>query len=215
MIKVLIGTPAYNSLVHTDYLHFTLSLTTVSDIAFSVITIGNESLITRARNKIFSIFVNSDFDYLFFLDADTGVSVDDFMKILSYKKDIIGIPYRMKDLSRTIYNYGKVLDENEYPLIEVEGMGCGAMLISKQLASDVAKWCRDNGYIYFDNPNYSRGDVYLLNNIEMYDAFQVGIVNKGYVPEDYMFCRLVRQLGYKIYVDVSCKAIHYGSLPLT
>ena len=48
---VLIGTPAYGGMVHTDYVDSLLQYAT-AHVPFAVMTIGNESLITRARNAI-------------------------------------------------------------------------------------------------------------------------------------------------------------------
>lgn len=58
-----------------------------------------------------------------------------------------------------------------------------------------------------DNPNSRR---------EIYDVFQVGIDKElnTYLSEDYWFCRLVRQLGYKVYVDMSISTVHNGTLAL-
>ena len=53
--KLMIGTPAYNGYLHTEYLHSVLSFKSMG-IDFSVQTIGNESLITRARNTILTKF---------------------------------------------------------------------------------------------------------------------------------------------------------------
>ena len=43
---IMIGTPAYNGQLHTDYLHALLGFSR-NGIQFSVATISNESLITR------------------------------------------------------------------------------------------------------------------------------------------------------------------------
>ena len=54
-INVFIGTPAYNSMVHTDYMHSIISYYEAR-ISFTIMTLGNESLITRGRNTCLSYF---------------------------------------------------------------------------------------------------------------------------------------------------------------
>jgi hypothetical protein len=51
----LIGTPAYSGLAHIDFVNSILGFQRAG-LAFDLMCIGNESLITRARNKIISYF---------------------------------------------------------------------------------------------------------------------------------------------------------------
>jgi len=214
MIKLLIGTPAYNSLVHTDYLHSIISYTQIKNIQFSVLTLGNESLITRARNKILSVFVNSEFDYLLFLDADIMFLATELVKLLNHNKNLIGAPVRLKDPNKVVFNFGNVLNDSQKPLLEVDKIGNAVMLLSKRLALDVVNYCEETGYYYYNNPDYSRGDKILSNKDKIYDVFKVGVKNNEYLSEDYWFCTLARKLGYKIFIDVSCQTIHNGVVSL-
>src|SRR3989344_4356093 len=52
-VKIIIGTPCYGGLLHTGYFQSMIEMTSNFirlGIHFEVMTIGNESLITRARN---------------------------------------------------------------------------------------------------------------------------------------------------------------------
>jgi len=51
----MVGTPAYGGMVHIDYLQRLFEYTRAG-IQFQLDTIGNESLITRARNAILATF---------------------------------------------------------------------------------------------------------------------------------------------------------------
>ena len=213
MINLLIGTPAYNSMVHTDYLHSVMSYTNINDIRFSVATIGNESLITRARNKIFSIFANNkSFDYLIFLDADIMFPASELMKLLSHNKDLIGARVRLKDSNRVFYNYGRVLDDSRSPLLKVDRIGNAVMLISRSLANDVVEKCIESKQYYIHNPDYTRSNQNINNKI--YDVFKVGVYDGEYLSEDYYFCKLASELDYDIFVDISCKTVHNGVISL-
>ena len=214
-IKLMIGTPAYNSLVHTDYLHSILSYTTIPNLLTTVVTIGNTSLLIEARNKIFSLFVSSDFDYLLFLDADVGFPGEQLVRLLNHRKDIIGAPIRLKSPSgRIVFDYVDILDDTNYPLVKVKRKGTAILLISKKLALDLAKWCeKNNEYYYFDS-FHSEGHVNHFQNLKIYNVFRLGKKGDVFLGEDYWFCELVRELGYDVWVDLSCVSVHNGFLGL-
>ncbi len=66
-INLFVGTPAYNSMVHTDYMHSLISYYEAK-IPFTIMTLGNESLITRGRNTCLSYFYSmAGFTHLLFL----------------------------------------------------------------------------------------------------------------------------------------------------
>src|SRR5690606_22336709 len=52
---LMIGTPAYNGMVHVDFVHSLMSIA-AAGIRYTLVTTGGESLITRARNGILSRF---------------------------------------------------------------------------------------------------------------------------------------------------------------
>lgn len=210
---VLVGTPAYGSMVHTDYLHSIMSYTNIPNLTISILTLGNESLITRARNKLFSIFLKSQFDYLLFLDADMGFNGNFLVNLINTKKDIIGAHVRLKDLERVVYNFGKVLDKSEFPLLKVDRLGTAVMLISKQAAQHIARYCDQHQLYYFNEPFYSRGDN-IIEKEKIYDVFRVGVLDGEYLSEDYWFCKLAQKLGYDIYVDTRCITVHNGNIGL-
>ena len=62
--------------------------------------IGNESLITRARNCLFSDFMDSEENYthLLFIDADIGFTSMDVMKLLKCDKPLVGATYPHKNI---------------------------------------------------------------------------------------------------------------------
>jgi hypothetical protein len=149
-IKLLIGTPAYNSVVYTDYLHSVLSFGSVTGLNVTVVTIGNESLITRARNKLFTLFENNNFDYLLFIDADIHFDIKEFVKLFKAQKDIIGSPVRLKSTDKVVLNFeaSKPFKPEDYPIFEVDKIGSAAFMISQKVAKDMAQYCREHDDYY-------------------------------------------------------------------
>jgi len=56
----------------------------------SVSLMFNESLVTRARCNMTYQFLESDADYLFWIDADIAFKAEDAIKMLQADKDVIG-----------------------------------------------------------------------------------------------------------------------------
>ena len=55
-----------------------------------------DSLVTRARNKLVTQFLESDYTHLFFVDADISFTPDDFIRIVNVNKPIVTAPYPIK-----------------------------------------------------------------------------------------------------------------------
>ena len=142
--NILIGTPAYGGQVHTDYVKSILPLQSVG-VNFNTIFVGNQSLITRARNEIFSMFVSEKakgFSHLLFLDADMGIDHRHVRKMLDYQLPFIGAAVPLKGFKETgdlHFNTGKELSRSENGLIEYDKVGTAVMMISRDLAEDVVK----------------------------------------------------------------------------
>lgn len=65
-------------------------------IAIGLQTLTNESLITRARNRVVADFLKSDGTHLLFVDADVGFDPQDVIRLLEADKPIIGGVYPRK-----------------------------------------------------------------------------------------------------------------------
>jgi len=208
-MNLLIGTPAYNGMVHIDYVNSIISIISTG-LKCSVLFIGNESLITRARNTIFSYFVyDQSYTHLLFLDGDIGIKSNDVIKLLRHDKDIIGAPVRLKGIDsdgRPIYNIGQIYENGD--LWKVSKIGTAVLLISRKAAIDAVNNLKLNTY----NKVISRGKD--ISNIIQYDAFNVGVSDGQYQSEDFWFCNNMRSIGYDIFVDYNIEVIHNGMLPL-
>ena len=83
------------------------------------------SLVTHARNLLTAGFLNSEFDYMLFVDADVEFSPDAVARMLVPKKDIICTPYRVKEKPEDFKYAVKFKDKNKieiepFDLIEIE-----------------------------------------------------------------------------------------------
>jgi len=203
---ILIGTPAYNGLVHIDYLNSIMSFYN-SKIPFSLMTIGNESLITRGRNTIISYYYSKieSFTYLLFLDADIYLDGKDLLKMMNWNKDVIGAPVPMKGKTlegQPAYNVGDQIKDYGNGLSTTNHIGTAALLLS----SKAVKASIEDAKQYKKNP-LSRGNKI---DIPFYDVFRTEVENEVYLSEDFYLCHKLMEKGFEIFVDTTIETKHNG-----
>jgi len=101
-IHLHIGIPCYGGMVSeptmTSFLRFTL-LAQQAGLNWSLDTMVNESLVTRARNNLMAkMMTNKDATHFMFIDADIRFQPDSILSMLAYNKDVIGGLYPKKAL---------------------------------------------------------------------------------------------------------------------
>jgi len=207
-MHILVATPAYGCMVHIDYMHSVNNLCVMAEkagVKVTIMTIGNNSLITEARNCLISYFVaNKDLTHMLFLDAD--IAIPDFCvpRLVSRNVDIIGVPIPMKAFGpdySPIITIGDIYSIDETGLAEVEHINTACMLVSKKAAMDACM--ASEKY----SKSVNRG---VQLDMVQYDVFKCGSFNGRYVPEDFYFCYKMRDLGYRIYADLTIPIKHCG-----
>lgn len=217
-MKICIATPMYGGMCTSIYTHAMLDLQQELlkkgyEVYFNYLY--NESLITRARNKLVHNFLKSDSEVLLFVDADHGFDVDTVIRLIESPEDIIGAIAPMKGIQwktvllahekgltdyerfSGIYAMNTVeevdpltFDENK-PL-EMIHIGTGMMKINRRVFEELAPHCER--YINSDalkGPNMSDPII---------EYFKTSINDEGILlSEDYEFCRKWKMLGNKVY----------------
>lgn len=209
-VNLFIGTPCYNSQIHSDYLHSIISFYEAK-IPFTIMTLGNESLITRGRNQIISYFYNTmNYTHLLFLDADIFLHANGLMRLLYHDKDVIGAPVALKgkhiETGASVYNVGRQLGE-EKDLIMTDRVGTAVFMLSRNAVNVLIDKAKEDNDVYYPNP-HTRGDA--NPNVKLYDVFKTGVFNKDYLSEDYYVCKTLMELGFNIYVDPQVRTRHNG-----
>ena len=209
--NLLIGTPAYGGMVHSDFASALLTYQQ-QQIRFALMTIGNESLITRARNTILSEFhARPEFTHLLFLDADVLLPAAGLSRMLESGRDVIGAAVALKgrtaDGSR-IFNVGKLMGEDGAHY-RVERIGTAALLLSRKAVDALVDEARGDGRIYRRNHNLrgmaTRAEVH-------FDVFRTGVVDDEYLSEDFWVCRQLRAFGFAIHLDPTIVTRHSGMM---
>jgi len=182
-----------------------------SGIDHGLLTLSNESLISRGRSRIVNFFLNNtDYDYLFFLDSDIGFSADDFFHLWEHKDlKIVSGAYPMKALPLQ-YNYNVAQPVNNIcnDVVEITGIGLGFSLIAREVFLSVAS--RFNELKYTPARN---GSTKQLSEAEIENSHHFFVERKvgdTYLPEDHSFFSRARDCGYKSWLCGSISLSHTG-----
>ena len=114
--KVFLGMPMYGGMLSEATLHGLLEIqswSVANNVHLRIQTMGNESLITRARNTLVSMMMDqTDFvaTHLLFIDADIGFTFQNIERLLCAEKDVVCGIYPRKHIY--LEKIKKILDEN-------------------------------------------------------------------------------------------------------
>lgn len=205
---VMIATPAYNGQVHTDYVHSLMKISNTG-LNFALQTVGNDSLVTRARNALIANFWHLDeFSHLLFLDADVYLDAEGLLSMITHDKDVIGAPVYLKgkdDKGNQTLNTDAEIDR--LPTLQVANrVGSAVLLLSRRAVGALVDDAVRQQRVYKPGATYRCGGI----ADEHYDIFRTEVVNQEYLSEDYSVCYKLRALGYEIYVDTSVYTRHNG-----
>jgi hypothetical protein len=233
MKSITIATPMYGGICHGAYLKSVFSLVNVlSKKGYTVhySELSNESLITRARNTLTEMFLRTGDDYLLFIDSDEGFDSQAVVKMIEEGVDLIGAAVPMKginwervrsaakedkkDLSSftSIYNVNmsseqkETLKENPQQIVEVDYIGSGLMLISRNVFQKLKEYTPS----YLSDQTSTGGISY---GETVYDFWRTEIDpnSNRLLSEDYNFCKMWKSVGGKIYLAPYVKVVHVGT----
>jgi len=234
--NILIGTPCYGGTITTRYFHAILRLEKAFEdlgIRHQIYSIGNESLITRARNAIVADFLGRpDCTHLLFVDADIGFRPETIIRMIRHDKPVVAAAYPMKNIYwDEIFEIAKVADSAEtlrsramrYAVdlgagqqsdvvngfIRVNAAGTGVMLIQRTVFEQMCQAWPDLAYQNnvegYENER-TRGNFWLF-----FDTM-IEPETGHYLSEDYAFCRRWRDTaGGEVHLDIESELSHSGS----
>jgi hypothetical protein len=176
-------------------------------IDWTIETMTNESLISRARNTLVAKFLNNpDSTHLMFIDADIGWEPWHLLVMLNAQKDVIGGLYPMKTLPvKWVVNGvdgGETSEDGN--LLEVSKTGTGFLLIKRDVFEKL------NAHPATKPFNNDIGLPAELNPY-MKTYFDTAVRENRYYSEDWTFCENWRDLGGKVWVDKRVLLKHTGT----
>lgn len=229
-IDLMIGIPMYGGQAFANCFVSVIGLSGLlrkAGIPFRLMYLTNESMITRARNKIAKQFLKSDCTHLLFIDADMGFNPEGVLRMIDEQKDIIAAVYPKKtfDVRRGVeaVERGEKLEKfieycapmTYYPLpdqgevdwsgpVEVAWAGTGLMLIRRQVFEELAAHVES----FVD-------DEYVGEEISAFFLNGRDPDGGGMMGEDHFFCKQWTAIGGKIFIAPWLVTDHMGTYRFT
>lgn len=192
----------------------------------AVYTMSGEALIPRARNHCAQVALTQNYDKLFFIDADTGWTFEQFKAIAMSPHPVIGGVVPLKTYPnfpnnfQTSLNYLPFLEDEKYftrslrtlegtikmasghgsEIVKVPFTGTAFLCIDRKVLLKLAETAPE--YLY---PNPGTGQVETH-----WSFFDGGPIDAVYYSEDWAFCNKVRALGYDIHIHTGVRLSHSG-----
>jgi hypothetical protein len=194
---IFFGLPLYGANVIPQFIESLMHLQEsliLSGVPHKFSYVMNESGVHRVRNQLSKSFLEGEATHLMFIDSDMGFSAEDVGRLYQMDADIAVGVYRMKkdNSEYAAWVNGELLTDLPDDPIEVDFAGTGFMLIKRGVfeSLDVPEEATPGGkrkrFFSFEMD----GDVEL--------------------PEDYNFCKMAREKGFKVMMNPAVKLIHYG-----
>ena len=178
------------------------------NIDWTVETMTNESLISRARNTLSAKFLHTkESTHLFFVDADIGWEPWHLLVLLDAQKDVIGGLYPMKSMPIKWCVNGIPGQPEAAPdqnLIEVSKTGTGFMLIKRDVFEKLDAHPATKPF---------KNDIGLDPVLDPYmkTYFDTAVREGRYYSEDWTFCENWRDIGGQVWVDKRVLLRHTGT----
>jgi hypothetical protein len=176
-------------------------------IDWTVETMTNESLISRARNTLSAKFLNTpESTHLMFIDADIGWEPWHLLALLNHDKDVVGGLYPMKTLpvKWCVNGIPGAREDDPSGLVEVTKTGTGFLLIKRHVFEKLNEHPAVKPFI---------NDIGLDPALNQYmkTYFDTAVRENRYYSEDWTFCENWRDLGGDVYVDRRVLLKHTGT----
>ena len=202
------GMPCYGGMLTTETFNSYIKWSNTAKqygIEWTIETLVNESLISRARNTLTAKFLHqTDSTHLMQVDADISWEPWHMMVLLTRDVDVIGGLYPLKTLPiKWCVNGIENGIKTDDGLQEVSKTGTGFLLVKRDVFTkmnahpSVKPYKNDIGL----DPVY---DQYLKT------YFDTAVREGRYMSEDWNFCGNWNQLGGKVFVDTRIQLKHSG-----
>lgn len=229
---IMIATPMYGGMCAGAYVQGLLfTVQTMRELGVEVLwcQMTNESLITRARNELVRIFLESGKDYLMFIDADISFDGKAVAQLLAGDRDVACGIYPKKEVNwdsvkraaaagkTDIEDYAGAFvfnmagtthqETDSEGFIEVRHGGTGFMLIKRRVFEELAPHVPQYRISSFRDPATGEYSKPLTH-----EFFATSIDASGaLLSEDFHFCELWRNHGGKIHAHPFIPLSHVGT----
>jgi hypothetical protein len=234
-VSIQLATPCYGGLANIAFVNSVLILQRACDargVGLEVLLTGGEALITRARSRIATDFLNQGrHTHLLFVDADIGFEPEHLFRLLACGKPVVGGVYPLKtvywdkipeavrrgarDLQAATLGYVVRFLPNPDETVEVQDgfgevayVGTGFMLIAREVLQTLADAYPDLHCVIGDVNAEAKPTVMFFDTM-------IDPQTNGHLSEDYAFCKRWRDCGGQVWADFQSRMTHVGHAAYT
>lgn len=207
-MKIFVAIPVYDGKLQVQTVKCLLEETTIANGLGDELRVNflpSCAVPAHGRNQLVELFLESDCDRLFFLDADLTFSPGSILKVCHMPVDFVGGCYRFKcqdekypidwlDKTGT-----KPLQADKNGLLEVAMLPTGFLALSRNVFEEFRKAYPGREYMHWDKPAYA--------------YFQMFFKSGALYSDDSGFCKEWIEAGHKIYLDPTISLTHWDSYP--
>ena len=209
-----IGLPCYGGMLYestmTSLIKFILLAGKVG-LNWSLDTMTNESLVTRARNNLMAkMRANTAATHYMFIDSDIRFDAESILQMMAANKEIIAGLYPKKCLPEQLNLNLKRETKLQGPLFTADTVATGFLMFKREVYEKLIEAHPDTKYV--DDVGLGGGQIPNPYEPNMYAIFDCKIDAQGhYLSEDWLFCRRASAIGYDIWVDSRVVLNHTGT----
>lgn len=203
--KVYLATPCYSAPApeYVAAMFETVAALAAADIDAALEIYVGHCHVDDSRNRLVRDFLESDCDYLVFLDADNGWRAEDLVRLCGHDRDVVGGTYPLKKEEedypvRLLEAPGAPIAYDAAGLVEVEALPTGFLRISRRCFEAM-----DAMAPHFEDKDHQPGQ-------RMMPIIFERIMFGQRIGGDYQFCMKWRLMGGRVFLDPNCAFTHVG-----
>lgn len=206
MKSIMVAIPTYTGTIHAETaqaLYAELCEALLKGYNLQIRFHPGNAIISRARNYLVSLFIESNATDLVFIDHDVFWEAGSLIKLCEYEGDIVAgaYPYRKDPIEFPVsWDTSKPeLVADSQGLLEVYGMPTGFMRISRNAIEKMIAARPDLEY-----------EETAANGKKAWALFDFLREGGQYYGEDYTFCKIARECGLTVKVSPEIELNHIG-----
>jgi len=208
--SIFIALPAYDFKVSLKLAISLARFTQVAGqhgVAVQIGSICGCSVVSRARNLLAKDLLESDCDYLLFIDSDINFEPEHIFRLMAWGSDpkkgiVAGVPRTRSEnkvyIADLDYDENGELTMNGMGLVRGKRVATAFMLVRREVF--VTMTAAHPEWVYKDQ----RSDRMIPC------LFDFQLTEEGYIGEDFLFCDRARELGFEVWIDPTITLGHMG-----
>jgi hypothetical protein len=236
--KILIATPIHTDQLILQYVNSIFQIINQGTLYEVNVSWRKGSLVNRVRNELVGHFLESPYEYIFFIDSDIVDFIDAFYKIvhhyLTLEKEnpflVMGAAYpikhfhfdyvknssifQKKNWTQLMLHYNINIDSDSSVTQEADKNG--GIVEASSLGGGFMMFSKNvilnliEKHPEYEYKNFKDDALLAKKNYNIFHSF-IDNESKYYLSEDYGFCKRIIESGGKIYADITIPLSHYGS----